>query len=157
MKKALFFSVCIVMLLSCNSNSSDKQGATSSKKSAADSLATANEKLELEKEKLKLEKEKLELEKEKMQVDQKQRQLVVNDAVRNSVYYEYQRVVVVNKTYFHNGPDAGTQRKAYLVPGDQFYVGRIKANYVYTDFTNEANGKTTSGWILMDDIAPLDY
>lgn len=153
--------ICMIaataVMTACGNTKQDQSQDKPKKEVNADSLELAQsaEKLELEREKLKVEEEKLALEKERL--EQSKRAQVVGEAVRNSVFHEYQRVVVVNKTYFHNGPDAGTQRKAYLVAGDQFYVGKIKANYVYTDFTNEANGKTTSGWILMDDIAPIDY
>ncbi|MFM7309708.1 MAG: hypothetical protein ACKOZY_03815 [Flavobacteriales bacterium] len=156
MKNQLIYLMVVgVFFAACGNSKKDQAQDKPKKEVNADSLALAQsaEKLALEREKLKVEEEKLALEKEKL--EQSKRAQVVGEAVRNSVFHEYQRVVVVNKTYFHNGPDAGTQRKAYLVAGDQFYVGKIKANYVYTDFTNEANGKTTSGWILMDDIAPF--
>ena len=155
--KLIYIIAASVIIAACGNSKQDQSQDKSKKEVNTDSLELAQsaEKLELEREKLKVEEEKLALEKERL--EQSKRAQVVGEAVRNSVFHEYQRVVVVNKTYFHNGPDAGTQRKAYLVPGDQFYVGKIKANYVYTDFTNEANGKTTSGWILMDDISPIDY
>ena len=156
--KNTILSICIVgCLVSCSLNSSDSKKNEANLQAKLDSIELAGnaQKLELEKEKLRLEQEKLKMEQDKL--EKEKRAQVVNEAVRNAVFYDYQRVVVVNKTYFHKSPDAGTKGKAFLIPGDQFYIGRIKANYVYTDFTNQANGKTTSGWILMQDLAPLDH
>ncbi len=157
MKSTLLFTLFVGFLASCSFDSSKNEKNEGDLKAKLDSIELAGnaQKLELEKEKLKMEQEKLKMEQEKL--EQQKRAQVVNEAVRNTVFREYQRVVVVNKTYFHKSPDAGTQVKAFLIPGDQFFVGKIKANYVYTDFTNEANGRTTSGWILMQDLTPIDY
>lgn len=60
-------------------------------------------------------------------------------------------VVVNSKAYFYENADASTQRKAYLVQGDNVNFSKRENGFIYVEFTN-ANNKTTKGWMLSTDF-----
>lgn len=132
---------------------------------------------ELEKEKLKLEREKLELEKSKAsqsdsqteekeetsrkeedskQADEARRKEVAKKASKANRFSAYtEAVVAVKKTFFYSIPDDGSKRSAFLIEGDRIMVEKSQRNFVYVTFTNEYNGKVTSGWLKSDDLEPI--
>ncbi|MDR1103104.1 MAG: zinc ribbon domain-containing protein [Tannerella sp.] len=55
------------------------------------------------------------------------------------------------KAFFHNGPDAGTARKAYLAEGDIVRISQVQNGFGYTVFTN-STGQVTQGWIKMNEL-----
>jgi hypothetical protein len=134
---------------------------------------------ELEKEKLKLEREKLELEKSKAtqaepqsegkdesakkeeennkEADEKRRKEVAEKASKANRFSAYtEAVVAVKKTFFYSMPDDGTKKSSFLIEGDRIMVEKSQRNFVFVTFTNEYNGKVTSGWIKSDDLEPID-
>jgi hypothetical protein len=132
---------------------------------------------ELEKEKLKLEREKLELEKSKAtqgepqsegadesakkeennkEADEERRKDVAEKASKANRFSAYtEAVVAVKKTFFYKMPDEGTKKGAFLIEGDRITVEKSQRNFVFVTFTNEYNGKVTSGWIKSDDLEPI--
>jgi hypothetical protein len=134
--------------------------------------------VELEKEKLKLEREKLELEKSKTtnsetepsgakqeidskseanaQTEKERRQEVADRASQANRFQPYtDAVVVVRRTYFYSSPSEDTKRTAFLIEGDRITVEKSQRNFVKVTFTNESNGRITSGWIKSDDLEPI--
>jgi hypothetical protein len=132
---------------------------------------------ELEKEKLKLEREKLELEKSKAtqgepqsegadesakkeennkEADEERRKDVAEKASKANRFSAYtEAVVAVKKTFFYKMPDEGTKKGAFLIEGDRIMVEKSQRNFVFVTYTNESNGKVTSGWIKSDDLEPI--
>jgi hypothetical protein len=133
---------------------------------------------ELEKEKLKLEREKLELEKSKAtqvepqsegtdespkkeennkEADEERRKEVAEKASKANRFSAYtEAVVVVKRTYFHSKPDDSTIKKnVFIIEGDRIMVEKSQRNFVFVTYTNESNGKVTSGWIKSDDLEPI--
>jgi hypothetical protein len=132
---------------------------------------------ELEKEKLKLEREKLELEKSKASqaepqsegteesakkeennkaADEERRKDVAEKASKANRFSAYtEAVVAVKKTFFYKMPDEGTKKGAFLIEGDRIMVEKSQRNFVFVTYTNESNGKVTSGWIKSDDLEPI--
>ena len=132
---------------------------------------------ELEKEKLKLEREKLELEKSKAtqgepqsegadesakkeennkEADEERRKDVAEKASKANRFSAYtEAVVAVSKTFFYKMPDEGTKKGAFLIEGDRIMVEKSQRNFVFVTYTNESNGKVTSGWIKSDDLEPI--
>jgi hypothetical protein len=134
--------------------------------------------LEIEKEKLKLEREKLEMEKNKntssepsqqesgqennakdesdSESEKQRRKEVADKASKANQFQPYtEAVVVVSKTYFYSSPEDGAKKKSFLIEGDRIMVEKSQRNFVKVTFTNEANGKVTSGWIKSDDLEPI--
>jgi hypothetical protein len=133
--------------------------------------------VELEKEKLKLEREKLELEKSKStqseseseskeetskkeesnkEADEERRKDVAEKASKANRFSAYtEAVVAVKKTFFYKMPDEGTKKGAFLIEGDRITVEKSQRNFVFVTYTNESNGKVTSGWIKSDDLEPI--
>jgi hypothetical protein len=132
---------------------------------------------ELEKEKLKLEREKLELEKSKAtqgepqsegadesakkeennkEADEERRKDVAEKASKANRFSAYtEAVVAVKKTFFYKMPDEGTKKGAFLIEGDRITVEKSQRNFVFVTYTNESNGKVTSGWLKSDDLEPI--
>lgn len=132
---------------------------------------------ELEKEKLKLEREKLELEKSKAsqsepqsetkedsgnkeenneEADEERRKEVAEKASKANRFSAYtEAVVAVKKTFFYSKPDDGSKKSSFLIEGDRIMVEKSQRNFVFVTFTNEYNGKVTSGWIKSDDLEPI--
>jgi hypothetical protein len=132
---------------------------------------------ELEKEKLKLEREKLELEKSKAtqgepqsegadesakkeennkEADEERRKDVAEKASKANRFSAYtEAVVAVKKTFFYKMPDEGTKKGSFLIEGDRIMVEKSQRNFVFVTYTNESNGKVTSGWIKSDDLEPI--
>lgn len=64
--------------------------------------------------------------------------------------------VGADRAYFHNEPDAATQRGAYMVPStDIINALEEKAGFIYTEFTN-SKGQTSKGWLKKSDLLTLD-
>jgi serine/threonine protein kinase len=65
-------------------------------------------------------------------------------------------LVKSGQAYFHNSPDAGTRRDAYLTPSDEVMTATDEqGDYVYIVFTNE-NGQTSKGWVRKSDLTPTE-
>lgn len=74
-------------------------------------------------------------------------------ARRASEFYPSAECVVVSgKAFFHSAPDYARQRTAYLIEGDRIIVEKIQRNFVYVQFYNEHSGKSTDGWIDINDL-----
>jgi len=65
--------------------------------------------------------------------------------------------VAASKTYFHNAPDASTQRKGYLNQWNKSVLTALddENGFVYIIYTNEA-GQTSKGWIRKADLEIVD-
>lgn len=67
----------------------------------------------------------------------------------NTSLNEYK--VIAFKAFFYSQPNKKTMKRSFLVYGDEF-IGIKKSKYfVYTKFKS-SNGKTTKGWLIIDDI-----
>ena len=60
--------------------------------------------------------------------------------------------VIVNKTYFHSQPDPSTRQKAFLISGDTGSLTNVRNGFGYIEFYNSNNGKSTNGWIRLNDL-----
>ena len=60
--------------------------------------------------------------------------------------------VIVNKTYFHSQPDPSTRQKAFLISGDSGTLTNVRNGFGYIEFYNSNNGKSTNGWIRLNDL-----
>jgi len=65
--------------------------------------------------------------------------------------------VDADRVYFHNGPNAGTRRNAYLVRETRESLQAIKEEngFIYVVFTNHL-GQTSRGWIRKSDLRRID-
>jgi hypothetical protein len=133
--------------------------------------------VELEKEKLKLEREKLELEKSKStqseseseskeetskkeesnkEADEDRRKEISEKGAKaNRFESGMSAVVATKKTFFYSMPDDGSKKSSFLIEGDLIVVEKRQRNFVKVTYTNEYNGKVTSGWIKSDDLEPI--
>jgi hypothetical protein len=145
--KSFIQILSLVLFVSCN------QKPTSSNNS--DEVEVA--KLQLENERIRLEKERAEFETQKRaDEERKQRELVAQKAAHAARFQPYYEAVVVSpKCFFHNRPDPTTIRKSFLVEGDRVMISKVKQEYIYVDFFNSYNGKSTSGWLNTEDLEPL--
>ena len=65
-------------------------------------------------------------------------------------------LVVAGRAYFHNEPNAGSRRDAYLTPSDEVMTAiEERGDYVYVVFTNR-DGVTSRGWVLKNDLSPIE-
>ena len=66
------------------------------------------------------------------------------------------RYKVRNKAYFHNEPDAGTRRKAFIIHWNNAVLKPLdeKNGFVYIVFTNHL-GQTSKGWLSKSDLAEV--
>lgn len=66
------------------------------------------------------------------------------------------RYKVKNKAFFHNEPDAGTRREAFIIHWNNAVLKPLdeKNGFVYIVFTNHL-GQTSRGWLDKDDLIPL--
>jgi hypothetical protein len=128
---------------------------------------------EIEKEKLKLKQAEIELEKKKLEqkeetkasneveskdenAEENRRKEVAEKASKANRFEAYSdAVVAVKKTFFYSMPDEKTKRSSFLIENDRITVEKSQRNFVFVSFTNEYNGKTTSGWIKSDDLEPI--
>jgi len=128
---------------------------------------------EIEKEKLKLKQAERELEKKKLEqkedaksskesevkdenAEENRRKDVAKKASKANRFSAYSdAVVAVKRTYFYSMPDEKTKRSSFLIENDRITVEKSQRNFVYVSFTNEYNGKTTSGWLKSDDLEPI--
>ena len=65
--------------------------------------------------------------------------------------------VIVNKTYFHSQPDPSTRQKAFLISGDTGSLTNVRNGFGYIEFYNSNNGKSTNGWIRLNDLEEYYY
>ncbi|MDQ3552755.1 MAG: serine/threonine protein kinase [Bacteroidota bacterium] len=64
--------------------------------------------------------------------------------------------VSVSRAYFHDEPDEGTRRSAYLIPSpDTITPLEEKNGFIYIIFINHL-GQTSRGWIQKKDLASID-
>ena len=71
----------------------------------------------------------------------------------NNIPAETMYKVKVSKAFFYSNPYQQSSRKnSYFVYGETFYSNQSVNGFVYTVFTN-AWGKTTAGWIGLQDIS----
>ena len=121
----------------------------------------------LEAERKLLEQEKKLLEQEKINLDN-QRIDAENDAITREKNLAIKRLeqkflyvsevyVKVNKTYFHSQPDPSTQQKAYSLSGDTGSLTNVRNGFGYIEFYNSNNGKSTNGWIRLNDLEEYYY
>ena len=59
------------------------------------------------------------------------------------------------KTYFHDEPDSGTRRNAYLNGGSTITGLKEENGFIYIEFTN-TRGQTSKGWIRRDHLLTED-
>lgn len=140
----------LVSLFGCGQSDEEKQ-------KIKDETALAAKKLE--ETRLKLEEERLRIEEEKRRVeDEKRREIMAKNARLEREFPGYtEAVVVINRTYFHSGPDVATKNpNRFIVSGDICTVIRTRNAFGYIEYYNAANGKTTSGWVDLRDLEPLD-
>mgnify|MGYP000079213409 CR=1 FL=1 len=89
--------------------------------------------------------------------DEAARRKIASKASKANRFQNYtDAVVVASKTFFYNMPDESTRKSAYLIQGDRIMVEKSQRNFVYVTFTNEASGRTTTGWLKSDDLEPID-
>jgi len=86
---------------------------------------------------------------------------IINDGeINNKDYNELGNYIVKvdenGRAYFHNKPEQSTQRKAYLVKGENVYVQKIENDFGYVKFTN-AKGIISYGWIKLNQISKINY
>lgn len=115
-------------------------------------------KMQLENERMRLEQERADFENQKRtEEERKQREMVAQKAAHAAKFQPYnEAVVVAPKCFFHNKPDPASIRRSFLVEGDRVMVSKVKQDYIYVDFYNSYNGKTTTGWLNTEDLEPLD-
>jgi hypothetical protein len=148
--KIFMFSFILSALNGCGSSDEEKQKLMYE-------TELANKKLEVAK--LKMEQQQLKIEEEKRaKEDEMKREIMVKNARLERNFPAYtEAVVVINRTYFHAGPDVATKHpNRFIVSGDICTVIRTRNGFGYIDYYNGASGKTTSGWIDLKDIEPLD-
>lgn len=65
--------------------------------------------------------------------------------------------VASERAYFFDKPEKGTQRKAYLVKGENLTIFNddFSSEFVYVEFVN-AKGRVSIGWILRSDLEFLE-
>ena len=89
--------------------------------------------------------------------DEAARRKIASKASKANRFQNYtDAVVVASKTFFYKMPDESTRKSAYLIQGDRIMVEKSQRNFVYVTFTNEASGRTTTGWLKSDDLEPID-
>ena len=65
------------------------------------------------------------------------------------------RVVAAEKAYFHDTPDGGTRRKAFVVEGDALRVYETRADWVHVEYASgDRKARATKGWIQAGDLYP---
>jgi len=144
------FSFMLSALNGCGSSDEEKQKLLYE-------TELANKKLEVAK--LKMEQEKLRIEEEKRaKEDEMKREIMVKNARLEREFPGYtEAVVVINRACFHSGPDVATKNpNRFIVSGDICTVIRTRNGFGYIEYYNGANGKTTTGWIDLRDLEPLD-
>lgn len=55
------------------------------------------------------------------------------------------------KAFFYEQPDVNTKSKKYIIKGDSVLISDFKNDFFFGTFTNQS-GKTTTGWLRLDDI-----
>jgi eukaryotic-like serine/threonine-protein kinase len=66
------------------------------------------------------------------------------------------RYKVRNKAFFHDEPDAGTKRAAFIIHWNNAVLKPLdeKNGFIYVVFTNHL-GQTSKGWLSKDDLVPV--
>jgi serine/threonine-protein kinase len=61
------------------------------------------------------------------------------------------------KAFFHNEPEPGTRRNAYLIPSENAIINALEDvnDFIYTEFTN-TRGQVSKGWLRKQDLISLD-
>jgi hypothetical protein len=87
------------------------------------------------------------------EAQERKKEEIVDVARRASEFYpQAECVVVSSKAFFHSSPEYSRQRTAYLIEGDRIVVEKIQRNFVYVQYYNEHSGKSTDGWININDL-----
>ena len=143
---AVIFTV-FILLISCNQQPPEQD--------KSDAVEVA--KMQLENERMRLEQERADFEIQKMaEQERKQRELVAQKAAHAAKFQPYyEAVVIAPKCFFHSRPDPTTIKRSFLVEGDRVMVSKVKQDFIYVDFYNTYNGKSTSGWLNTQDLEPL--
>ena len=117
-------------------------------------LLEAERKL-LEQEKNLLEQERINLENQRIDAENDAIEQEKNLAIKRleqKFLYVSEVSVIVNKTYFHSQPDPSTRQKAFLISGDSGTLTNVRNGFGYIEFYNSNNGKSTNGWIRLNDL-----
>ena len=117
-------------------------------------LLEADRKL-LESEKKLLEQERINLENQRIDAENDAIEQEKNLAIKRleqKFLYVSEVSVIVNKTYFHSQPDPSTRQKAFLISGDSGTLTNVRNGFGYIEFYNSNNGKSTNGWIRLNDL-----
>ena len=117
-------------------------------------LLEAERKL-LEQEKNLLEQERINLENQRIDAENDAIEQEKNLAIKRleqKFLYVSEVYVTVNKTYFHSQPDPSTRQKAFLISGDTGSLTNVRNGFGYIEFYNSNNGKSTNGWIRLNDL-----
>jgi len=115
------------------------------------------EKIRLDNERKALEAQKADFDREvAREKEKKRRETIAKRAKHASRFFVSGEAVVVSpRCYFHGDADPASVRRSYLVQGDRVTVSRVKRDFVWVDFYNENNGKSTSGWVDTQDLEPV--
>jgi hypothetical protein len=115
------------------------------------------EKIRLDKERKALEAQKADFDREVAREKEKKRRETIAKRAKHAgrFFVNGEAVVVSPRCYFHGDADPTSVRRSYLVQGDRVIVARVKRDFVWVDFYNENNGKSTSGWIDTQDLEPV--
>lgn len=119
------------------------------------SAVAAKSQLEMEREQLEMEREEFEQQKA-AERERKRREELARKAAHASKFSVYSDAVVVTpKCFFHASPDPSTTKRSFLVEGDRVTVLKIKREFIYVEFFNPFNQKTTSGWLDTSALEPV--
>ncbi len=63
-----------------------------------------------------------------------------------------QQYSVISRAYFHNEPNEGSRRDAYMIPSNEVITALEDRNgFIYVEFTNP-RGQTSKGWLKKSDL-----
>ena len=80
----------------------------------------------------------------------------IQPADTNTVVKFKQYRLLSPKAYFHNSPDEGTKRLAWLAnPGDTITALKEANDFIYTEYYNRKN-QLSKGWLRKKDLVALD-
>jgi hypothetical protein len=143
---AVFISAIFINSCTSNNNNSNEK--------SPDEIAAENKKKELELQEKELELKERELQNKEEAIDEKKERMESVENAKRQMALERasECVVVAGKAYFHSRADSHSKRKAFLIKGDRCNPIRVQNNFIYIEFLNNSNYKSTDGWICMDDI-----
>jgi LAS superfamily LD-carboxypeptidase LdcB len=151
-----FFLCFLFSLLSCGNKQSNDASNQASQLSK-DSIELEKSKIELEKEKLELEKAKLIEQKNEIKSNAENEQSIQLAQKAQSFNINPSAIIISEKAHFYNAPDYLTKKKSYLVKGDLIEALKVSNNFIYIEFYSEYSGKTSKGWIEVNDVEHYNY